>query len=120
MLSDLINHEQHGARNYHPLPVMLQQGEGVWVTDINGERYLDMLAAYSALNFGHRHPRLVAALARATAGTADIDEPRLPQRPARPLHRGSGGAVRDGCRAAHEHRSRGGRDRDQGSSQVGL
>ncbi len=52
--------EAHGVRNYAPLPVVLRHGEGVWVTDVEGRRYLDLLAAYSALNFGHRHPRLVA------------------------------------------------------------
>jgi ornithine--oxo-acid transaminase len=54
----------HGAHNYHPLPVVIATGEGSWVTDVEGRRYLDMLAAYSALNFGHRHPRLVAAAQR--------------------------------------------------------
>ena len=49
------------AHNYHPLPVVIAEAEGVWVTDVEGNRYLDMLAAYSALNFGHRHPALVAA-----------------------------------------------------------
>ena len=51
----------HSARNYHPLPVVIAEAEGAWVTDVEGRRYLDMLAAYSALNFGHRHPRLIAA-----------------------------------------------------------
>src|SRR5579859_5714968 len=50
----------HSAHNYHPLPVVIASAEGAWVTDVSGRRYLDMLAAYSALNFGHRHPRLVA------------------------------------------------------------
>jgi ornithine--oxo-acid transaminase len=54
----------HGAHNYHPLPVVISHGEGAWVTDVEGRRYLDLLAAYSALNFGHRHPRLVAAAQR--------------------------------------------------------
>jgi ornithine--oxo-acid transaminase len=54
----------HGAHNYHPLPVMIAEAEGAWVTDVAGRRYLDLLAAYSALNFGHRHPRLVAAAQR--------------------------------------------------------
>jgi ornithine--oxo-acid transaminase len=54
----------HSAHNYHPLPVMVSGAEGAWVTDIDGRRYLDMLAAYSAINFGHRHPRLVAAAQR--------------------------------------------------------
>jgi ornithine--oxo-acid transaminase len=56
--------ERHAAHNYHPLPVVIAEGEGAWVTDVEGRRYLDMLAAYSALNFGHRHPRLVAAAHR--------------------------------------------------------
>jgi ornithine--oxo-acid transaminase len=49
------------AHNYHPLPVVVARAEGVWVEDVEGRRYLDMLAGYSALNFGHRHPGLVAA-----------------------------------------------------------
>ena len=53
--------ERYSARNYAPLPVVIAEGEGCWVTDVNGRRYLDMLAAYSALNFGHRHPEVVAA-----------------------------------------------------------
>jgi ornithine--oxo-acid transaminase len=55
-----LSHD-HAAHNYHPLPVVVAEGEGAWVTDVEGRRYLDMLAAYSALNFGHRHPRLLAA-----------------------------------------------------------
>ena len=54
----------YSAHNYDPLPVVITEAEGVWVTDVEGRRYLDMLAAYSALNFGHRHPRLVAAAQR--------------------------------------------------------
>jgi len=53
---------EHCAHNYHPLPVVIREGEGSWVTDIEGRRYLDMLSAYSALNFGHRHPALIRAL----------------------------------------------------------
>jgi ornithine--oxo-acid transaminase len=53
--------ERYSARNYAPLPVVIAEGEGCWVTDVDGRRYLDMLAAYSALNFGHRHPEIVAA-----------------------------------------------------------
>ncbi len=56
--------EAYSAHNYHPLPVVIAEAEGSWVTDVDGTRYLDMLAAYSALNFGHRHPRLVAAAQR--------------------------------------------------------
>jgi ornithine--oxo-acid transaminase len=54
--------ERYGASNYSPLPVVLAKGEGVWVEDVDGKRYMDMLAAYSALNQGHRHPRLLAAM----------------------------------------------------------
>jgi ornithine--oxo-acid transaminase len=54
----------HSAHNYAPLPVVIADAEGAWVTDVDGRRYLDMLAAYSAINFGHRHPRLVAAAQR--------------------------------------------------------
>lgn len=53
--------ERHGAHNYHPLPVVVTRGEGVWVWDDAGNRYLDMLSSYSALNQGHRHPRILEA-----------------------------------------------------------
>ena len=63
-LSDTEAHleltEAYAAHNYHPLRVVLATGEGAWVTDVEGRRYLDCLAGYSALNFGHSHPRLVA------------------------------------------------------------
>lgn len=49
------------AHNYHPLPVVISSAEGAWLTDVDGRRYLDCLAGYSALNFGHRHPKLVEA-----------------------------------------------------------
>ena len=52
---------RYGAHNYEPLPVVLCEGEGVWVRDVEGRRYFDALSAYSALNFGHRHPRLLRA-----------------------------------------------------------
>lgn len=52
--------EQWAAHNYHPLPVVLASGDGAWVTDVDGRRYLDCLAGYSALNFGHSHPQLLA------------------------------------------------------------
>ncbi len=62
--------EEFAAHNYHPLPVVIARAEGVWVEDADGKRYMDMLAAYSAVNFGHRHPELIAAaeaqLARVT------------------------------------------------------
>jgi ornithine--oxo-acid transaminase len=53
--------EQWSTHNYHPLPVVIAEAAGAWVTDVTGRRYLDFLAGYSALNFGHRHPDLIAA-----------------------------------------------------------
>lgn len=53
---------QYCAQNYHPLPVVLTHGEGVWIWDLEGKRYLDMMSAYSAVSFGHAHSRLVKAL----------------------------------------------------------
>ncbi|MFC7329007.1 ornithine--oxo-acid transaminase [Marinactinospora rubrisoli] len=53
--------EQHSAHNYAPLPVVIAEGDGAWVTDVEGRRYLDCLAGYSAMNFGHRNPDLLAA-----------------------------------------------------------
>jgi ornithine--oxo-acid transaminase len=53
--------EEHTAHNYHPLEVVVSHGDGAWVTDVTGRRYLDCLAAYSAVNFGHGHPVLVDA-----------------------------------------------------------
>jgi ornithine--oxo-acid transaminase len=54
--------DQYGAHNYHPLNVVLEHGSGVWVTDVDGNRYLDCLSAYSALNQGHVHPKILNAL----------------------------------------------------------
>lgn len=54
--------EQLGAHNYHPLPIVISRAEGVWVEDPEGNRYMDMLSAYSALNQGHRHPKIINAL----------------------------------------------------------
>jgi ornithine--oxo-acid transaminase len=53
--------DEYGAHNYHPLPVIIESGKGCWVTDVDDNRYLDMLAAYSALNFGYSNERLIAA-----------------------------------------------------------
>ena len=53
---------QYGAHNYHPLPVVLIGGEGVFVWDLEGKRYYDCLSAYSAVNQGHCHPKIIAAL----------------------------------------------------------
>jgi ornithine--oxo-acid transaminase len=54
--------DKHGAHNYHPLPVVLSRGEGVYVWDVEGKRYYDFLSAYSAVNQGHCHPKIVGAL----------------------------------------------------------
>ncbi|MGD0523435.1 MAG: ornithine--oxo-acid transaminase [Candidatus Microgenomates bacterium] len=56
--------ERYGAHHYHPLNVVITEGHGVWVTDVEGNRYMDMLSAYSALNQGHLHPKIVAAAHR--------------------------------------------------------
>lgn len=56
----IADEHQHVAHNYHPLPVVISRGDGAWVTDVEGKRYLDLLSAYSALNFGHGHPALLA------------------------------------------------------------
>ncbi len=66
-LSDQANYylaqeEKYGAHNYHPLPVVLEKGEGVFVWDVDGKKYYDFLSGYSALNQGHRHPRIMQAL----------------------------------------------------------
>lgn len=57
---DLAN--TYGARNYHPLDVVISKAEGVWVEDPEGNKYMDMLSSYSAVNHGHRHPKIIAAL----------------------------------------------------------
>ncbi|MGE8207532.1 ornithine--oxo-acid transaminase [Heyndrickxia sp. NPDC080065] len=54
--------EKFGAHNYHPLPVVISDAEGVWVKDPEGNKYMDMLSAYSAVNQGHRHPKIIDAL----------------------------------------------------------
>ncbi len=58
----MMKTEKFGARNYQPLPVVLSRAEGIWCWDPEGNRYMDMLSAYSALNQGHRHPKIIAAL----------------------------------------------------------
>jgi len=54
--------ERHGAHNYHPLDVVIAKAKGAWVWDVEGKRYMDFLAAYSAVNQGHCHPRLVKVM----------------------------------------------------------
>jgi ornithine--oxo-acid transaminase len=63
LASDLIAREkQFSARNYDPLPVVFTRGEGSWLIDVDGRRYLDLMSAYSAVSFGHAHPRIIATL----------------------------------------------------------
>ncbi len=59
--------DQYGAHNYHPLDVVIEKGEGVWVYDVDGKKYLDCLSAYSAVNQGHVHPKILAALTEQAA-----------------------------------------------------
>jgi ornithine--oxo-acid transaminase len=59
--------QTYGAHNYHPLPVVIERGRGIWVWDVEGKKYMDCLSAYSAVNQGHCHPRLVAALTHQAA-----------------------------------------------------
>ena len=54
--------DRYGAHNYHPLPVVLAKGQGAFVWDVDGKRYFDFLSAYSAVNQGHCHPKIVKAL----------------------------------------------------------
>ncbi len=111
--------EAYTAHNYHPLPVVLARGEGAWVEDVAGKRYLDMLAGYSALNFGHCNPVLVAAAER-QLGRLTLTS--------RAFHNDLLGvfgrelAALCGMDAIlpDEHRRRGGRDRRQDGPQVGL
>lgn len=58
----ILMEEKYGAHNYHPLDVVIERAEGVWVYDVDGKKYLDCLAAYSAVNQGHCHPRIIKAL----------------------------------------------------------
>ena len=79
-----IAREQHsGARNYEPLPVVLSRGEGSWITDVEGRRLLDLMSAYSAVSFGHAHPRIVGALVeqaqRLAVTSRAYHNDRLPQ-----------------------------------------
>lgn len=72
-----------GARNYEPMPVVLHAGQGCWVSDVEGRRYLDLMSAYSATSFGHAHPRLLAALSEQASRLAVTSRAyandRLPQ-----------------------------------------
>ena len=58
----MLLEEKYGAHNYHPLPVVLHKGKGVYVWDVDGKKYFDFLSSYSAVNQGHCHPRIVKVL----------------------------------------------------------
>ncbi len=58
----MAREDKYGAHNYHPLPVVLEKGEGVYVWDVDGKKYFDFLSAYSAVNQGHCHPKIVDAM----------------------------------------------------------
>jgi ornithine--oxo-acid transaminase len=62
--------EKYGAHNYHPLPVVLEKGKGVFVWDVEGKKYYDFLSAYSAVNQGHNHPKIVKALVKQSKNLA--------------------------------------------------
>lgn len=68
--------EQYGANNYNPLPIVISKAEGVWVEDPEGNKYMDMLSAYSAVNQGHRHPKIIDELK--TSRSRNIDIPCIP------------------------------------------
>ena len=117
---DFIEAEnEYGASNYKPLDVVLSRGEGIWVWDVEGNRYLDCLAGYSAVNQGHCHPKireaLVAQASRLTLTSRAFRNDQLA-----PVLRGAVQADALAQGAADEHGRRGGRDRDQGCAQMGL
>ena len=110
--------ERWAAHNYHPLPVVMPSGEGAWVTDVEGQRYLDCLAGYSALNFGHGHPRLLARAA--TQLPVTLTSRAFYNDQLGPFAEALSSADRQRPRAPDEHRRRGGRDRASRSAALGL
>jgi ornithine--oxo-acid transaminase len=111
--------ERYGAHNYHPLPVVLDLGLGVFVWDVEGKRYYDFLSAYSAVNQGHCHPRLVKVMqeqaTRMTLTSRAFYNSVLGE-----YERTVCETLRLRQDAPHEHRRRGGGDRHQDGAQVGL
>jgi ornithine--oxo-acid transaminase len=110
--------EEYGAHNYHPLDVVIDRAQGAWVTDVNGRRYLDFLAAYSAVNQGHCHPKILAAMVeqaqKVTLTSRAFRNDQLPLL-LRDLHELTG--LRDGVA---DELWRGGRgDRVEGGEEVG-
>src|SRR5271166_2895311 len=109
---------QYGAHNYHPLDVVIERAEGVWVYDVEGKRYLDCLAAYSAVNQGHCHPRILQALEeqsrKVTLTSRAFRNEQLPLL-CKELHDLTGFDM-----VLPELRRGGSRNRHQDGSQVGL
>ena len=68
---------KYGAHNYHPLPVVLSRGEGIYVWDVEGKKYYDFLSAYSAVNQGHCHPKIIKALTCNPANILKINKGNL-------------------------------------------
>ena len=110
--------DRYVAHNYSPLPVVAASAEGAWITDVEGRRYLDCLAAYSAVNFGHRNPEIIAA-AHAQLDTVTLVSRAFHSDRLGTVLRGAGRALRQGHGAADEQRRRGRRERHQGGPQVG-
>ena len=75
----ILLEERFGAHNYHPLPGVLSRGEGVYVWDVEGKKYYDFLAAYSAVNQGHCHPRIVNALTAQDYELPKMNDYNLPR-----------------------------------------
>ena len=117
---DLISTETRlGAHNYQPLDVIIARGEGVHVWDVDGHRYLDCLSAYSAVNQGHCHPKILAAMVEQakkltlTSRAFRNDQLAL-------FYEDMASAHRRSQDLAHEQRRRSGGDRHQGGAQMGL
>ena len=116
--SAIARERRYAARNYDPLPVVLAHGDGCWLWDEHGRRYLDMMSAYSAVSHGHAHPRIVRALveqAQRLAVTSRVFHNALLPAFLQRLGRSHGTRPRAAC----EWRRRSRRDRAQGRAQVG-
>ncbi len=114
----IARERRYAAHNYDPLPVVMTHGDGCWLWDEHGRRYLDMMSAYSAVSHGHAHPRIVRALveqAQRLAVTSRVFHNELLPRFLERLTRCHGPR----SRAAGERRRRSGRDRVQGRAQMG-
>ena len=68
--------DKYGAHNYHPLPVVLSKGEGIFVWDVEGNKYFDYLSAYSAVNQGHCHPKIIQSLSLTTSRLRSLKQRR--------------------------------------------